>query len=166
MAQNNIESTLHENRHFPPCESFCKDSALTSKKLEALYTKAAEDHESFWGDLAKQELDWIKPFTKTLDDSNAPFYKWFADGQLNVSYNCLDRQLKDNAEKTAIIFEGEPGDVQHVTYRMLHQKVCVFANALKKQGIKKGDRVIIYMPMITEAVVAMQWFLVVSRLKL
>lgn len=156
MAQNNIESTLHENRHFPPCESFYKNSALTPKNLDALYARAAEDHEAFWGELAKQELDWITPFTQTLDDSNAPFYKWFADGQLNVSYNCLDRQLKVNAEKTAIIFEGEPGDMQHITYRMLHQKVCIFANALKNQGIKKGDRVIIYMPMITEAVVAMQ----------
>ncbi|HAO24535.1 MAG TPA: acetate--CoA ligase [Methylophaga sp.] len=156
MAQNNIESTLHENRHFPPCESFYKTSALTPKKLDALYTKADEDHLAFWGDLARQELDWIKPFTQTLDDSNAPFYKWFADGQLNVSYNCLDRQLTNNAEKTAIIFEGEPGDVQHITYRVLHEKVCVFANALKNQGIQKGDRVIIYMPMITEAVVAMQ----------
>jgi len=99
MAQNNIESTLHENRHFPPCEDFYKTSALTPEKLDALYAKAAEDHEAFWGDLARQELDWITPFSKILDDSNAPFYKWFADGQLNVSYNCLDRQLKNNAEK-------------------------------------------------------------------
>lgn len=156
MAENNIQSTLMENRQFPPCESFYKTATLTPKNLDALYAKAAEDHEAFWGELAKQEIDWIKPFTKVLDDSNAPFYKWFVDGEMNVSYNCLDKQLAENADKTAIIFEGEPGDVQHITYRELHQKVCVFANALKAQGVSKGDRVVIYMPMISEAIIAMQ----------
>lgn len=156
MAQNNIQSTLMENRQFPPSERFYKTATLTPKNLDALYTEAAEDYEAFWGKLAKQEIDWIKPFTKVLDDSNAPFYKWFVDGEMNVSYNCLDKQLAENADKTAIIFEGEPGDIQHITYRALHQKVCVFANALKAQGVSKGDRVIIYMPMISEAIIAMQ----------
>lgn len=156
MANDNIESTLLENRRFPPSKTFTKSSTINQDKLNDLYQKAANNHEGFWSDVAKQEIDWFKPFTQTLDASNAPFFKWFADGELNVSYNCLDRQLEKNADKIAIIFEGEPGDIKHVTYLELYQKVCLFANALKKQGVVKGDRVIIYMPMITEAVVAMQ----------
>lgn len=156
MAQENIESNLHEDRQFPPSEAFVKSAALHADDLEALYAKAKKDHEGFWADLARDLIDWKQPFTKTLDSSNAPHYRWFPDGKLNVSYNCLDRQLEKNADKTAIIFEGEKGDVDHVSYRDLHKKVCVFANALKAQGVNKGDRVIIYMPMITEAVIAMQ----------
>ncbi len=156
MAQENIESTLLENRRFPPSDAFVRSCSLHADSLNTLYDQAAADHEGFWAEIAKQEIDWFKPFTQTLDTSKAPFYRWFADGELNVSYNCLDRQLAKNADKTAIIFEGEPGDVAHISYRELHQKVCIFANALKSQGINKGDRVIIYMPMITEAVVAMQ----------
>src|SRR5206468_3308249 len=98
-----------------------------------------------------------KPFTQTLDESNAPFYKWFADGRLNASYNCLDRNLSNgNADKTAIIFEADDGKVTTATYRQLHERVCKFANALKSRGIKKGDRVLIYMPMSIEGVAAMQ----------
>jgi acetyl-CoA synthetase len=97
------------------------------------------------------------PFTRTLDESGAPFYKWFDDGELNVSYNCLDRNLENgNADKVAIIFEADDGAVTKVTYRELHQRVCRFANGLKSLGIKKGDRVLIYMPMSIEGVVAMQ----------
>lgn len=156
MAQENIESTLHEDRRFPPSEKFVQTASLHSDDLKALYQQAEQDHEGFWAQQARQLIDWQQPFTQTLDSSNAPHYRWFADGKLNVSYNCLDRQLAKNADKTAIIFEGEKGDVEHISYRDLHKKVCVFANALKARGVNKGDRVIIYMPMITEAVVAMQ----------
>ncbi|MFC5514106.1 AMP-binding protein, partial [Massilia jejuensis] len=114
-------------------------------------------YEGFWGRLAREHLDWHKPFTNTLDESNAPFYQWFADGQLNASYNCLDRNLANgNAEKTAIIFEADDGSVTRASYRELHARVCKFANGLKSRGIKKGDRVIIYMSMSIEGVAAMQ----------
>lgn len=156
MAQDNIQSTLHENRTFPPSDSFVNTAALSADKLNTLYQQAGKDHTEFWSQQAKQEIDWQQDFETVVDNTNAPFYRWFPDGKLNVSYNCLDRHLTDRGDKTAIIFEGEPGDTQHISYRELHQKVCTFANALKAQGIQKSDRVIIYMPMIPEAVVAMQ----------
>ena len=156
MAQDNIQSTLHENRTFPPSDSFVNTAALSADKLNPLYQQAGKDHTEFWSQQAKQEIDWQQDFETVVDNTNAPFYRWFPDGKLNVSYNCLDRHLTDRGDKTAIIFEGEPGDTQHISYRELHQKVCTFANALKAQGIQKSDRVIIYMPMISEAVVAMQ----------
>ena len=156
MAQDNIQSTLHETRQFPPSADFLKTSTLNNDDIQQLYQQAGEDNSLFWEKQARQEITWQHPFTQTLDSSNAPFYRWFSDGKLNVSYNCLDRHLESNADKTAIIFEGEPGDVQHISYGELHSRVCIFSNALKAQGIDKGDRVIIYMPMIAEAVVAMQ----------
>ncbi|OUR63648.1 acetate--CoA ligase [Methylophaga sp. 42_25_T18] len=156
MAQDNIQSTLHEERQFPPSADFVRSANLAATTLEHLYTDAAQDNQEFWAKQARNEIDWQTDFTTTLDSSNAPFYSWFVGGKLNVSYNCIDRQLAENADKTAIIFEGEPGDVEHISYRELHRRVCVFANALKAQGITKGDRVIIYMPMIAEAVIAMQ----------
>lgn len=156
MAQDNIQSTLHEDRHFPPSAEFVKTSALSADKLATLYATAENDNQNFWADQARTEIDWKTPFTTTLDSSNKPFYRWFPDGKLNVSYNCLDRQLENNADKIAIIFEGDGGDVQHISYRELHTRVCTFANALKAQNVGKGDRVIIYMPMIAEAVIAMQ----------
>jgi acetyl-CoA synthetase len=106
--------------------------------------------------LAVAEINWHRPFTIPLDDSRAPNYRWFTDGQLNVSYNCLDVHLETRADKVAIIFEGEPGDIRKLTYAQLHEAVCQFGNALKNQGVGRGDRVIIYMPLIPEAVVAMQ----------
>ncbi|KUE84590.1 acetyl-coenzyme A synthetase, partial [Cupriavidus necator] len=110
-----------------------------------------------WARHARELLHWTKPFTKVLDQSNAPFYKWFEDGELNASYNCLDRNLQNgNADKVAIVFEADDGSVTRVTYRELHGKVCRFANGLKALGIRKGDRVVIYMPMSVEGVVAMQ----------
>ena len=115
-----------------------------------------KDYAGFWANLARETVLWHKPFTKTLDESNAPFYKWFEDGELNVSYNCLDKHLTTQPEKTAIIFEADDGTVTKVSYRDLHGRVCQFANGLKSRGIKKGDRVIVYMPMSIEAVVAMQ----------
>lgn len=156
MSEENIQSTLHEERQFPPSADFIKSTTLTTDKLDALYNSAAVDNQAFWAEQARTEIDWQTPFETTLDSSNAPFYRWFPGGKLNASYNCLDRQLTNNADKTAIIFEGDDGDVQHISYRELHARVCKFANALKAQGITQGDRVIIYMPMIAEAVIAMQ----------
>jgi len=156
MSQENIESTLAENRQFSPNQTFVERSTVSASQLEGLYQDASVDNQAFWAKQARELIDWQHDFSVTLDESNAPFYRWFTDGKLNVSYNCLDRQLEKFADKTAIIFEGEPGDIEHISYRELHRRVCIFANALKTQGINKGDRVIIYMPMIAEAVVAMQ----------
>jgi acetyl-CoA synthetase len=123
---------------------------------QALCKAAEQDYPGFWANLARETLQWKKPFTKSLDESNAPFFKWFEDGELNVSYNCLDKHLADRAEKTAIIFEADDGKVSKVSYRELHGRVSQFANGLKSRGIRKGDRVVIYLPMSIEAVVAMQ----------
>ncbi len=156
MSEDNIESTLHEDRHFPPSADFIRTASTNADKLASLYTQAEQNNTEFWADQARTEIDWQTPFSTTLDSSNAPFFRWFPDGKLNVSYNCLDRQLEHNADKTAIIFEADNGDVEYISYRELHRRVCVFANTLKAQGIEQGDRVIIYMPMIAEAVIAMQ----------
>jgi acetyl-CoA synthetase len=122
----------------------------------ALVAEAGQDHEAFWARLAREHLDWRRPFTKVLNDTNAPFYQWFEDGELNASYNCLDRNLINGlAEKTAIVFESDDGRVTHVTYQALYHRVCRLANALRARGVKKGDRVVIYMPMSVEGVVAM-----------
>jgi acetyl-CoA synthetase len=156
VAQKNISSVLQEDRVFPPSAEFRRSAALTPKLLERMHDRAAEDYVGFWADLAVAELDWQLPFTVPLDDTDAPNYRWFADGQLNVSHNCLDVHLKTSGDKTAIVFEGEPGDVRKLSYRQLHAEVCRFANALKTSGIEKGDRVVIYMPLIPEVVIAMQ----------
>ncbi|MFM0470551.1 acetate--CoA ligase [Paraburkholderia strydomiana] len=122
----------------------------------ALVAEAEQDHEAFWARLAREHLDWRRPFAKVLNDRNAPFYQWFEDGELNASYNCLDRNLINGlAEKTAIVFESDDGNVTHVTYQALYHRVCRLANALRARGVKKGDRVVIYMPMSVEGVVAM-----------
>ena len=162
MAENETtqEQTqgLQEHRVFQPPKAFADKAAINGMEAyEKLCAEAASDYEGFWARLARENLDWHKPFTSTLDESNAPFYKWFADGQLNASYNCLDRNLENgNADKTAIIFEADDGSSTRVTYRELHERVCKFANALKSRGIKKGDRVVIYMSMSIEGVTAMQ----------
>ncbi|HEY1460099.1 MAG TPA: acetate--CoA ligase [Casimicrobiaceae bacterium] len=153
----NIESVSHETRVFEPPRDFVARANVTKAKFDQLNAAAAKDYAGFWAELAKRELMWHKPFTRSLDESGAPFYKWFEDGELNVSYNCLDRNLENgNAEKTAIIFEADDGAVTRVTYRELHARVCRFANGLRSLGVRKGDRVIIYMPMSIEGVVAMQ----------
>jgi acetyl-CoA synthetase len=156
MAQKDIQSVLQEDRVFPPSTQFRKHAALKAGKLQAMYAKAEQDYVGFWADLARDEIEWHRPFTVPLDDSDAPNYRWFTDGQLNVSHNCLDVHLRERGEKIAILFEGEPGDVRKVTYAELHGEVCRFANALKGLGVGRGDRVVIYMPLIPEAVVAMQ----------
>ncbi len=154
---SSIESVSNETRIFAPPAAFVAQANVKQADFDALNAAAAKDFTGFWAKLARDEVLWKKPFTRTLDESNAPFYKWFDDGELNVSYNCLDRNLENgNAEKTAIIFEADDGAVTRVTYRELHRRVCRFANALKRLGIKKGDRVLVYMPMSVEGVVAMQ----------
>ena len=155
MADKNIESVLLEERTFPPAPAFSARAHLKPADAEALRKRAREDHVGFWTDLAAQELTWHTPFTVGLDATRAPNYRWFSDGRLNASYNCLDVHLNTRAEKTAVIFEGEPGDVRRLTYRELHAQVCRFANALKAQGVERGDRVIIYMPLVPEILVAM-----------
>ena len=153
---DNIESTLHEERRFPPPEDFVAKARLKPADAEALRKKAEEDYEGFWGDLAREKIDWKEPFTTVLDSSRAPHFGWFTEGKLNVSYNCIDRHLPTRGDKPALLFEGEAGDTRTLTYRQLYEEVGVLANALRADGVKKGDRVIIYMPMIAEAVVAMQ----------
>jgi acetyl-CoA synthetase len=153
-----IESVLVENRVFPPPEAAARNARISGMAAyQALCKEAESDFEGFWARLARENVAWTKPFTKTLNESNAPFYKWFEDGELNASANCLDKHIGTATEnKTAIVFEADDGAVTQVTYKQLLGRVSQFANALKAQGIKKGDRVIVYMPMTIEGVVAMQ----------
>jgi acetyl-CoA synthetase len=153
-----IESVLVENRVFPPTEATVKAARISGMAAyNALCEEANKDFEGFWARLARDNVQWTKPFTKVLDESEAPFYKWFEDGELNASANCLDKHIGTATEnKTAIIFEADDGAVTKVSYKELLARVSQFANALKAQGIKKGDRVVIYMPMTIEGVVAMQ----------
>ena len=155
---NSIESSMIETRVFPPPADFAKQANVSQASgYAALLAESDRDPEGFWGRLAREELQWDKPFTKVLDESRAPFYEWFGDGELNVSANCLDVNLKNgNANKVAIIFESDSGEVQKVTYQQLYERVCQFANGLKSLGYKAGDRSIIYLPMSVEAVIAMQ----------
>ena len=152
-----IQSVLQEERVFQPLPAWAAQANVKKADADAMHAKAARDFEGFWGDLARDRLLWHKPFTKTLNESNAPFYKWFEDGQLNVSYNCLDRNLQNgNANKIALIFEADDGKVTKVTYQELYHRVCRLANGLKSLGVRKGDRVVIYMPMSIEGAAAMQ----------
>ena len=154
---SNIESVLNEIRVFKPSAEFVTQANISGMtSYQALCKAAEQDYPGFWAQLARETLQWKKPFSKSLDDSNAPFFKWFEDGELNVSYNCLDKHLATQAEKIALIFEADDGKVTKINYRDLHARVCQFANGLKSRGFKKGDRVIIYMPMSIEAVIAMQ----------
>ena len=149
---------MSEQHIYQPSEEVRKNAAVSGMEgYAALCKEAEDDYEGFWARRAKELIEWKEPFTQVLDESNAPFFKWFADGKLNVSYNCLDRNVNNGlGDKTALIFEGDKGDVTKVTYRELLAQVCKFANALRGMGIKKGDRVVIYLPMSVEGVVAMQ----------
>jgi acetyl-CoA synthetase len=152
-----IESVLNETRLFPPAPDFVKNANVSGMAAyQALCDEAQADYAGFWARLAREHVLWHKPFQHALDESNAPFFKWFHDGELNISYNCLDRHLKTQPNKVAIIFEADDGSVTKITYRQLYHRVCQFANGLKSLGIRTGDRVIIYLPMSIEAVVAMQ----------
>ena len=153
-----IESVLVENRVFPPAESVVKAARISGMaSYNALCAAAEKDFEGFWAKLARENLVWNKPFARTLDESKAPFYKWFDDGELNASANCLDKHMGTPVEnKTAIIFEADDGTVTKVSYKELLARVSQFANALKACGVQKGDRVLVYMPMTVEGVIAMQ----------
>ncbi len=153
-----IETVMQESRVFQPPEAFVRQACIAGMaQYEALCAEADKDHAGFWARQAREQVLWHKPFTRSLDESKAPFYKWFEDGELNVSYNCLDRHLGTPVEnKTAIIFEADDGTSTKVTYKELHGKVCEFANGLRALGYKKGERAIVYMPMSVEGVVAMQ----------
>ena len=154
---SNIESVLQENQVFEPSKDFVKRATVSGlSAYETLCAEAEADYEGFWSQLAQEHLLWNKPFTKVLDDTNAPFFKWFHDGELNVSYNCLDRHLNTIPNKTALIFEADDGSVTNVTYKQLYHRVCQMANGLKSLGVRSGDRVVIYMPMSIEGVTAMQ----------
>lgn len=154
---NSIESVMTETRVFKPADAFVAQANVSGMAAyQALAQAAQADYPGYWAKLARENILWHKPFSKTLDESNAPFYKWFEDGELNVSYNCLDRHVATQPDKIAIIFEADDGKVSKVTYRELHGRVSQFANGLKSRGIKKGDRVVIYLPMSVEAVIAMQ----------
>ncbi|WP_039049295.1 acetate--CoA ligase [Comamonas thiooxydans] len=157
-ATSTIESVLVENRVFPPPADFAAKARISGMaQYQALCDEAERDYEGYWARLARENVQWTKPFTQVLDQSNPPFYKWFADGELNASANCLDKHMGTPVEnKTAIIFEADGGEVTKVTYKELLARVSQFANALKARGVQKGDRVLIYMPMTIEGVVAMQ----------
>ncbi len=143
---------------FQPSAEFIAQATISGMDAyQALCAEAAQDYTGYWARLAREHVSWKKPFTQVLDESNAPFYKWFADGTLNVSYNCLDRNVEAGlGDKVAILSETDDGAVRKITYRELLAMVCRLANGLRAQGIKKGDRVIIYMAMGIEGVVAMQ----------
>jgi len=143
---------------YKPSEAFAKNAYIPSMEAyNALCKEAETDYEGFWGRLAKELITWKQPFTKVLNESNAPFFKWFEDGKLNVSYNCLDRNVERGlGDKTAIIFEADGGEVTKVSYSQLLAKTCQYANALKSIGVKKGDRVMIYIAMSIDGVAAMQ----------
>ncbi|MCL2831444.1 MAG: acetate--CoA ligase [Betaproteobacteria bacterium] len=147
-----------ETQVFYPPKELARNAAISGmENYQALCAEAERDYQGFWGRLGKEHVAWKKPFTQVLDESNSPFFKWFADGTLNVSWNCLDKNVEAGlGDKVAIIFEADGGEVTRITYRELLARVCKFANALKAEGVRKGDRVIIYLPMSIEGIVAMQ----------
>ena len=151
----NLNSVLQERRRFVPAPQFVAQAQLKADELQRLREHAAADPQAFWAEHARRELIWHRPFTRVLDESRAPNFEWFADGQLNVSYNCLDVHLTERGHKTALVFEGEPGDSRRLSYRELHAEVCRAANALRALGVRSGDRVVIYMPLVPEIIVAM-----------
>jgi acetyl-CoA synthetase len=153
-----LESILHETRVFKPDAAFSKQANWSKAEAKAMRELGEKNPQRFWAKMAKENLTWIKPWKKVLD-WKAPNAKWFVGGKLNVSDNCLDRHIEGEGSfrknKAAIIWEGEPGDTRTITYNQLHREVCKFSNVLKGQGVKKGDRVILYMPMIPELAMAM-----------
>jgi acetyl-CoA synthetase len=155
VGSQDIDSTLRENRVFPPSPEFSAKAHIKSlDQYESLYKQSIDDPETFWAGVA-QELHWFKPWDKVLD-WNLPSAQWFVGGKLNLCYNCVDRHaLGDRRGKTALIWEGEPGEVRRLTYAELHIEVQRFANALKSLGIRKGDRVAVYMGMTPELAIAL-----------
>ncbi|MDO9158045.1 MAG: acetyl-coenzyme A synthetase N-terminal domain-containing protein, partial [Burkholderiaceae bacterium] len=155
MSANDTATNV---RVYQPSPAFVQNAAIAGMDAyNALCQEAEADYEGFWARQARELLDWKTPFTQTLDESNAPFFKWFADGTLNASYNCLDRNVeKGLGDKTALIFEADGGEVTKITYSELLAKTCRMANALRAQGVQKGDRVVIYISMSIDGVAAMQ----------
>jgi len=152
MSENTIEALLAEGRTFAPPREFIRQALVRN---ENIYDEAEQDLEGFWAEQASR-LHWFQPWEQVLDDSNPPFYKWFVGGKLNVSYNCLDRHVQGGlGDKVAYHWEGEPGDARTITYRELLDSVCRFTNALRGLGVRKGDRVAIYMGMVPELPIAM-----------
>jgi acetyl-CoA synthetase len=152
MSQH-LETVLTEKRVFPPHPEFVAQARLDAARLDQLRRAAEQDPVGFWAELARKELGWQTPFRVALDDSAAPNYRWFPDGKLNASANCIDRHLGARGDKVAIRFQGE---VRLLTYKQLHAEVCKLANGLRSRGVKPGDRVVIYLPHTAEAVIAMQ----------
>ena len=156
MTDDLIESILNESRSFAPSKDFVGRANIDKEKAEELNKQALKSHTEYWARLAKDQLQWFRPFSNILDESNAPNYEWFNDGEINASYNSLDLNVSKDPNKTAIIFEKEDGKSEHITYKELLSRTSQFANGLKKLGVKPMDRVVIYMPMCPEAVIAMQ----------
>ena len=156
MSEKTIESILEEKRQFSPSESFSNNANIKKHELDELRRHAEEDYEGYWAKLAQDNLHWFKDFSIVLDDKKAPNYQWFADGEINVSYNCLDLNAQKSPNKIAIIFEAENGETNNITYQELLDEVSRFSNGLLDLGVKPLDRVVIYMPMVPEAVIAMQ----------
>jgi len=156
MTEKNIESLLHEDRSFEPPVEFASAARLGNREdYDAIRSKAAADPEAFWASIA-EELHWFRKWDQVLDWSNPPFAKWFVGAKTNISHNCLDRNLdRGLGDKTAILWEGEPGDRREISYSELHASVCEFAGALLAKGIKAGDRIALYMPMVPELAIAM-----------
>src|SRR3981081_2306468 len=156
MSNNNIESHLIENRVFKPAKSFSKEAHIKSfAEYREIYQQSIKNPSKFWARKASELLVWQKKWSTVLEWKE-PFAKWFVGGKINVAENCLDRHLQGATKnKAALIWEGEPGDKKTLTYHQLWREVCKFANVLKRNQIKKGDRVIIYMPMCPEAAIAM-----------
>ena len=156
MSDDAIQSVLQENRQFPPSEAFSADAHISSdEQYQEMWQRAKDDPDGFWGELARENLDWIEPFDQ-VSEGDMPDTKWFTGGKLNVTQNCLDRHLDNwRKNKAAIIWEGEPGDTRVLRYQDLHREVCRFANVLKQLGVETGDRVTLYMPMIPELAIAM-----------
>src|SRR6476661_2337941 len=134
---SNIETVLQEKRVFPPTPAFVKQANIPGMEAyRKMVAEAERDFEGFWAKHARETLAWSKPFSKVLDESKAPFFRWFYDGELNASYNCLDRHLKTQPNKVAIVFEADDGKVTKITYRALYERVCRFANGLRQRGIR------------------------------
>ena len=146
-----LENLLSEDRKFEPSPEF----AAQANARPGIHAEADADYLAFWREQALSRITWHTEPTRVLDDSNPPFFKWFPDGELNISFNCLDRHLADHGDQVAYHWVGEPGDARTLTYRELHAEVCRFANGLKSLGLEKGDRVAVYMGMVPELPVAM-----------
>ncbi len=146
-----IENLMTEDRLFPPTDEFVAAASVGAE----VYEEADADYLAFWKKQALNRVSWFNEPTVVLDDSKAPFFKWFTDGEINVSYNCLDRHLEDKGDKVAFHWIGEPGDTQDITYKDLYERVTKLANGLKSLGVEKGDRVAIYLGMVPELPVAL-----------